>query len=200
MSVASVIAFIFFVMIMLTVTSLFGLLVMKIASEEELDYVKSANWNCESNAEFSEKYKPFYCDYIESVFKKYDFDYNVIVNKGGINDKLEICYYDDNNTFQFLFYPGDLYADIDVNYYFFSNDEKTLKDYSKQQKCVQLLDEIIDYCAYDAKTDEEPFDRLFYKSVEGDGGARYTYHFDNYCGYVGYSVHIINASPYYYRM
>ena len=178
-----------------------GCMFLKWENENEFKYCKSANWNCNTNAEFLEKYKPFYLDNTDKILNNYHLNFEKIVDVDEKNGGFNLYYYNDNATIHFSFLQTAGFAFFKANCYYFSENEITYTEFNNNEQNIMFLNDIVTSFAYDARGDENTFSKLFNESINGKGYASYCYHYDSFCGNVGYYVELNNKhNSYYYKM
>ena len=150
------------------------------------EYALSTNWHC-TKEEFIENYLPLYVDKVEELKAFYDVECVLTVDilyYYGIN----ICLYNEVFTADMFLICRDSHATISSNLYFYGN-ESTLFNYNAQKVYVDLINDFVNYVAFDTKADENRFASLYLQSMQKEEKcASDHYHFDELVGYVGYSV------------
>lgn len=200
-SVSSVVAFVFCVFSILGLLIYAGYSFLMWENEKEFEYIESANWNCESDTEFIEKYKSFYIENIDDILKKHRLKVEKIVEENKENGQFDLYYYNDVNTIHFHFCQASGFAFFKANYYFYQANGVDLQDYEAQRQYIDFFNGVIKLYAFDACGNDNTFKDLFDESISGKGYESYIYHFDSFCGNVGYSVGLKrNVDSYYYKI
>ena len=85
---------------------------------------------------------------------------------------------------------------------FYYNDDRLNENYDDIKSVVEFANEITNIIAYDTKTEENQFEKLYYEALSSDEKyASNYYHFDNSVGNVGYLVFLkpeFSGTGYYY--
>ncbi len=189
------------ILVVIISLSLNGCSLLKLENKKEFEYCKSAGWDCETKKEFFEIYKPFYINNIDDILKQHALCVEKIVEENEENGEFDLYYYNDVNTIHFHFCQTTGFAFFKANYYCYSVNGADLHDYQTQRPYINFFNEIIKLYAFDVRGNENAFKDLFEESIDGRGYASNIYHFDNFCGNVGYYVGVQrDIDSYYYKL
>ena len=130
----------------------------------EYDYCKSSNWDCETNQDFFERYVPLYERRINKV-EEYGLQYTIQTKISEEYGWVEYTLFDDNNTLIFRFDNEPGFGMIKVNFYYFSENEDDLKEYSEISNTVAFIYYIMKNVCFDLKGNEKTFEDLFNEAL-----------------------------------
>ena len=184
------------VLLSLIIFSIFG------CDNNDNDYYLGANWNVSKEVFVTEYYELYHTE-IERVKEKCKFECseNVICSEtssGG--KKIEIYLYTDIFTISLNFTCREKIAYYRGYLYYYGNDGNYGK-YEDFKHLVYFLNDFTNYVAYDTKTEENYFEKLYYEAEQDEDlrkGASYYYHYDSAIGNVGYAVDLGQEAGYYY--
>ena len=157
-------------------------------------YSEKCGWYCD-NSTFENQYITFCNDEIVRLMDKYcltgTFVYEEAINYDGDSDL----------AYNFYIYCEDYTVSIhiantargEVGFYdlelYYYNDDRLNGNYDDIKPVVEFANEITNILAYDTKTEENQFEKLYYEALNSDEKyASNSYHFDNSVGNVGYLV------------
>ncbi len=180
----------------------FGLMILD--SKAQQNYYKSANWNCDTKEEFLSVYKPLYEEKIDS-FVKEEFCFEKLIETNEKSGEFNIYYYNDTTTIVFEFFQTTVgFAHFKVYCYCYATNEMNLQAFEEQKQYIDFINQVINFCAFDVRGDENTFKNLFDESIaSSENYASNYYHFDDYCGNIGYGVAVKRNNRYdgyYYKM
>ena len=184
------------VLLSLIIFSIFG------CDNNDNDYYLGANWHV-SNEQFGTEYYELYLNEITRLSEKYNFEYFENVNvsdKGTVYKYIDIYLYTNMFTIRLNFTSNIDGADYDGFLYYYGNDGNYGK-YEDFKHLVYFLNDFTNYVAYDTKTEENYFEKLYYEAEQDEDlrkGASYYYHYDSAIGNVGYAVDLGQEAGYYY--
>ena len=172
-------------------------------------YSEKCGWYCD-NSTFENEYITFCNDEIARLMDKYSLTCNFEYEKD-IDDKE-----DSDLAYDFYIYSEDYTVAIhiancnlgDTGFYdlrlFYYNDDRLNENYDDIKSVVEFANEITNIIAYDTKTEENQFEKLYYEALSSDEKyASNYYHFDNTVGNVGYLVFLkpeFSGTGYYYML
>ena len=169
---------------------------------ENDEYEKATCWSC-SNEEFADVYYAEYLAIVDTLWQKYGITCEKEIEErhgeNGALDGFTIEFHNDVAMVSITFNNHNSYGTFRIRLYYFGNDEAPFSDYESQRIYVEFINELTHSVAYDTRQEEcaNHFEKLFFDNAQkGDDrhGSSYDYHFDEYIGYVGYTV----INNYYY--
>ena len=172
-------------------------------------YNEMCNWYCD-NETFKNEYFNYCNDEIVRLMDKYcltgTFVYEEAISYDGDSDL----------AYNFYIYCEDYTVRIhiantargEVGFYslklFYYNDNRLNENYDDIKPVVEFANEITNIIAYDTKTEENQFEKLYYEALSSDEKyASNSYHFDQSVGNVGYHVILkpeFSGTGYYYML
>ena len=157
-------------------------------------YNEKCNWYCD-NETFENQYITFCNDEIARLIEKYSLTCN-FEYENDIDD-------DDDLAYDLYIYSEDYTVAIhmancnrgDTGFYhlqlFYYNDDMLNENHDDIKPVVEFANEITNIIAYDTKTEENQFEKLYYEALNSEKKyASNYYHFDNAVGNVGYYVNV----------
>lgn len=176
------------------------------ALDTNSQYYLGAGWNVDDET-FASEYYDLYLNKIQSLKEKYELDCLIHIERSSLNEegndknKLVVFLYCEKYTILFEFTNcHDLgYYDAELYYY---GDTQPSEDYSDFSPLVEFINDITNYAAYDAKTESNRFEELYYEAVVDDDNncAMDEYHHDSIIGGVYYLVNLNYIDEYYYML
>lgn len=168
-------------------------------------YYLGANWDCNTEA-FIAEYQPLYLEEIERLRNKYHLDMETTISAEHVKRsedslwkyRLEVYIYDERCSIRLLFtdieYKNETQGYYKANLYYYGS-ENGFGDYEDFKPMVEFLNDITNYTAYDARADQNHFERLYYEAVQNEGKhSSWEIHFDNTIGNVRYLVQLANEN------
>ena len=158
-------------------------------------YSEKCGWYCNDEI-FKNEYFNYCNDEIVRLMDKYSLT--------GAFEYEEKRYEDSSNiAYNFYIYCEDYTFRIhiantargEVGFYnlqlFYYNDDRLNENYDDIKSVVEFANEITNILAYDTKTEENQFEKLYYEALNSDKKyASNYYYFDNSVGNVGYYVKV----------
>ena len=163
-------------------------------------YDENLNWNCDDET-FLNVYQPLYLAEIERLALKYGLDFECLIEYEEDNtNKPSVFLYTDTYTIDLElanWYKGARgLCEISLYYY---GTEDGFGEYEDFRPCVEFLNDFTNYVAYDTKTDQNHFERLYNEALSGEKNYNgFIYHEDSSVGDVGYSLYLSYEGGYYY--
>lgn len=173
-------------------------------------YLDKYNWYCD-NETFENQYITYCNDEIARLIDKYSLSGNFEYEKD-----IDDIDHDSDLAYDFYIYSEDYTIVIhiantargEVGFYrlrlFYYNDDRLNENYDDIKSVVEFANEITNIIAYDTKTEENQFEKLYYEALSSDEKyASNYYHFDNSVGNVGYLVFLkpeFSGTGYYYML
>ena len=158
-------------------------------------YLDKYNWYCD-NSTFENEYYNYCNDEIVRLMDKYSLSANFEYEKDMDDDDSDLAHH-------FYIYSEDYTIVIflantargEVGFYdlqlFYYNDNRLNENYDDIKPVVEFANEITNIIAYDTKTEENQFEKLYYEALNSEKKyATNYYHFDNAVGNVGYYVKV----------
>ena len=173
-------------------------------------YSEKCGWYCD-NSTFENEYYNYCNDEIVRLMDKYsligEFEYEEERYEANGNIRYTFYIYCEDYTIALKIANcnrGDTgYYDL---YLFYYNDNRLNENYDVIKPVVEFANEITNIIAYDTKTEENQFEKLYYEALKSDEKyASNYYHFDNSVGNVGYLVNLRedaggSSAGYYYML
>ena len=160
-------------------------------------YYLETNWDCDTET-FVNKYHPLYLEEAQRLNLKYNLDLSLYVEYGGDGpDILYIFLYNGECTVR-LVLNSKLYGFYTGYLYYYGNDGN-FGQYEDFKPMVEFINDFTNYAAYDARGDQNHFERLYNEALKDENGyASWELHFDDYIGSVSYYVDLTYEAGYYY--
>lgn len=166
------------------------------------DYFLEANWNCD-NETFLSYYDNLYVEKLQELKIKYNIECEEkkeieTTKKGGIS----LCYYfyNENFTLRLDLRSHNTLAMVNSYLYYYGDDAPS-NEYINIKNIVDFSNDFINYASYDAKTDSNHFEKLFFEALNSDDlFASENLHHDDTVGTLGYKVQLNSTSNAYYYM
>lgn len=166
------------------------------------DYFLEANWNCD-NETFLSYYDNLYMEKLQELKTKYNIECEEKreVEEDSNGAKISYYLYNENFTLILYLYSDNTYSLMQSELYYYGKETLT-EDYSDVQNIVGLYNEFVNYASFDAKTDSNHFEKLFFEALNDDDFfASENLHHDDTVGTLGYTVHLnYTDGGYYYMM
>ena len=166
------------------------------------DYFLETNWNCD-NETFLSYYNSLYLDKLQELKEKYNVECKRKteldhMQYGGVN----MCYYFYNESFTLrLELSSDNTLATISSYLYYYGNETPSNEYSDFKNLVDFSNDFINYVSYDAKTDANHFEKLFFEALNDDDlFASENLHHDDTVGTLGYIVQLNSTTGGYYYM
>ena len=173
-------------------------------------YLDKYSWYCD-NSTFENQYITFCIDEIARLMDKYSLSGNFEYEKD-----IDDIDHDSDLAYDLYIYSEDYTVAIHVantcrgelGFYnlqlFYYNDDRLNGNYDVIKPVVEFANEITNIIAYDTKTEENQFEKLYYEALNSDEKyATNYYHFDHSVGNVGYRVFLkpeFSETGYYYML
>ena len=162
-------------------------------------YADNSNWSCDTET-FLNVYQPLYLAEIERFELKYGLEFERLIEyeRGETDDPL-IFLYNDVCTVYFELTNRNSVAWYYVLFCYYGTDDG-IGEYEDFRPYVEFLNDFTNHVAYDTKTDQNHFERLYNEALTSEEQrAGDYYHYDSSIGNVGYSVSLHRAGGYYYK-
>ena len=158
-------------------------------------YSEKCGWYCNDET-FKNEYFNYCNDEIVRLMDKYSltgaFEYEEKRYEANSNIRYTFYIYCEDYTILIKIANcnrGDTgFYDLQLFYY---NDDRLNENYDDIKSVVEFSNEITNIIAYDTKTEDNQFEKLYYEALSSDEKyASNYYHFDNTVGNVGYYVKV----------